>query len=70
MIRFDLSTQNAKVYLHDLKDKKSISDDVVFSIMEDSKHLLWICTSNGLNKFEKKSESLLPMSTRLLTMKE
>ena len=56
MIRFDPSTQNSKVYLHDLENKNSISDDVVFNITEDSKGIMWICTSNGLNKFDKAKE--------------
>lgn len=56
MIRFDPSTMNSKIYQHQLNDKYSISDDVIFYITEDSKGNFWICTSNGLNKFDKISE--------------
>ncbi len=53
VIRYNPTNQESKVFLHDLKDKSSISDDVVFYITEDSKGILWVCTSNGLNKFDK-----------------
>lgn len=53
VIRFNPTNQDSKVFLHDLKDKSSISDDVVFYITEDSKGILWVCTSNGLNQFDK-----------------
>jgi signal transduction histidine kinase len=56
MIRFDPSTMSSKVYQHVLSDEASISDDVVFYITEDSKGNFWICTSNGLNKFDKTNE--------------
>lgn len=52
VIRFNPAKQDSKVFLHDLNDKSSISDDVVFYIMKDSKGILWVCTSNGLNQFD------------------
>lgn len=56
MIRFDPATMSSKIYHHDLNDKSTISDDVVFYITKDGKGVLWICTSNGLNKFDKSTE--------------
>ena len=53
MIRFDPSTMSSKVFHHNLEDRSSISDDVVFYINEDKNGTLWVCTSNGLNKFTK-----------------
>ena len=56
MIRFDPETTSSKIYQHEINNKSTISDDVVFYITEDSKGVLWICTSNGLNKFDKSTE--------------
>ena len=56
MIRFDPSSMDSKIYQHHLNDKFSISDDIVFYITKDSKGTLWVCTSNGLNKFDKTNE--------------
>lgn len=56
MIRFNPSSMSSKIYQHHLNDKFSISDDIVFYITEESKGTLWVCTSNGLNKFDKTNE--------------
>lgn len=44
-------------YRHNPNDKKSISDDRVYTILKDSKRNLWVGTyGGGLNKFDESSE--------------
>ncbi len=38
-------------YLHDSKDSTTLSDNHVFSVIEDSRGLIWIATLSGLNCF-------------------
>lgn len=41
-----------KTYRHDPADGRSLSDDTVTSILEDSSKRIWIATRNGLNRYE------------------
>ena len=46
-----------KKFLHDQDDKYSLSDNRVYSIIEDSQGYLWVGTfGGGLNKFDKKRQ--------------
>lgn len=56
LIRLDTKNKTIKKYRTKEKDKKTISSDTVRSISEDHNGNLWIGTSYGLNKFDKKTE--------------
>lgn len=45
------------VFKNDPEKKATISGNSIFSIKEDSDRNLWILTQNGLDKFERKSET-------------
>ncbi|MGX4601103.1 two-component regulator propeller domain-containing protein [Faecalimicrobium sp. JNUCC 81] len=57
LIRLDPVKKTIKNYKRKTNDKRTISSDTVRSIAEDNKGNLWIGTSYGLNKFNKKSET-------------
>ncbi len=57
--RLHLPTDTWKTYQNDPSDAKSISNNEVLSIIEDSKGQIWIGTENGLNLFESESESFI-----------
>jgi len=49
-----------KIYKHDPSDPKSINDNFILSIAEDSNKTLWIGTLNGpesLNRFDRRTET-------------
>lgn len=46
-------------YNHSVTNPESISDDIVFYIMKDSKQNFWICTSRGLNLFKENEGSFV-----------
>lgn len=46
-------------YPHNPKDDNSISHDFVWDILEDSHHTLWIATPNGLNRFNRETNSFI-----------
>lgn len=51
------------VYRHDAKNEKSISDNYVNALFEDSKHRLWVGTgSSGLDLFDRASETFIHFS--------
>ena len=55
--RFDRKSGKFKWYMHDSNDANSISDDVVWVVLEKDKDNLWIGTSKGLSVFSKKNET-------------
>lgn len=55
LIRLHAGTKEVTLYSTDPDDSTSISNDEVWSILEDSSadgHILWIGTGNGLNRFD------------------
>jgi len=44
-------------YFNDIKNNKTLQDDIVYSSFEDSKHQIWLLTNKGLDKFIEKSET-------------
>ena len=54
--KFNRVTGEVQVFLHDLEDPKSISDNFVRAIKEDKDGVLWIGTGNGLNRMDRESE--------------
>ena len=52
-------------YRHDPGDPNSLSEDWVFSFLEDREGRLWIGTvGGGLNQFDPEKEMLYPLSKR------
>jgi signal transduction histidine kinase/ligand-binding sensor domain-containing protein/CheY-like chemotaxis protein len=50
--RFEPRTGHVTTFKHDAHDPRSLSNDHVWSILEDNAQRLWIATSEGLNLFE------------------
>jgi signal transduction histidine kinase/ligand-binding sensor domain-containing protein len=46
-----------KVYLHDVADSSSLSNNYIKRIIEDSKGNIWIATAIGLNKFDRQKNN-------------
>lgn len=63
LIRLDLHNNSIKKYENKENDKRTISSDTVRSISEDGNGDIWIGTSYGLNKFDKKSETFTRYTT-------
>lgn len=57
LIRMDPKDNSVKIYKHNNKDQKSISSNTIRTIEEDKYGNLWIGTSYGLNKLDKKTET-------------
>ncbi len=55
LIQMNCSDSSFKIYTHLLSDKRSLSNDYIFSIIRDSYGNLWAGTANGLNKFDETS---------------
>ncbi len=52
LIKYNLKDGQSHIYLHDFKNKTSLSDSHIQSLFEDSKGRIWIGTySNGLNRY-------------------
>jgi len=52
-------THEPKVFLHNNNDPFSISDNRVFSVMEDGDGNIWVGTRDGLNMYENKSGNFI-----------
>ncbi|MEM7102052.1 MAG: two-component regulator propeller domain-containing protein [Bacteroidota bacterium] len=50
--RFDYTTETFTHYTHDPADPTTISDDLVFDILEDKEGYLWVTTHNGINRLD------------------
>lgn len=53
--RFDTSTERFSHFQHDQNDPGSISSNTVYDVYEDRNGKFWVCTDQGLNKFDKKT---------------
>jgi len=56
---FNVTTKEAKRYIHLEEDENTISDSRVLPIFEDSENVLWIGTYGGLNRFARESETFI-----------
>jgi len=54
---FNPSNNEWKTYRHKPQVKNSLSNDEILVIIEDSNHRIWIGTENGLNLFDRKTET-------------
>jgi signal transduction histidine kinase/ligand-binding sensor domain-containing protein/CheY-like chemotaxis protein len=50
--RLDPRTGHVTAFRHDPHDPRSLSDDRVWSILEDDARRLWVATAEGLNRFD------------------
>ncbi len=56
LIKINPKDNTVKVYKNDKNNDKSISNNYIRSIVEDLNGDIWVSTSYGLNKFDKKTE--------------
>ncbi|WP_161827657.1 hybrid sensor histidine kinase/response regulator [Steroidobacter agaridevorans] len=59
LYRLDPQTRKVTSFQYDAKNPRSLSNDRVRAIMEDDARRLWIATSDGLNLFNRSSESFV-----------
>ncbi|CAN5439286.1 hypothetical protein BH09BAC5_BH09BAC5_03490 [soil metagenome] len=52
VMRFDTKTKKIESYSHDDKNKKSLSNNIVYCITEDIEKNIWLGTANGINRFD------------------
>ena len=52
---FNLKTKNPKIFIHNYKDKSSLSNNNVYAVILDNKDRIWVGTENGLNLYDKKT---------------
>jgi signal transduction histidine kinase/ligand-binding sensor domain-containing protein/CheY-like chemotaxis protein/HPt (histidine-containing phosphotransfer) domain-containing protein len=57
LFRLDPDTNRLTVFRHDPLNPKSLSQDSVWSVLEDSAQRLWVATGDGLNLFDRAKES-------------
>jgi PAS domain S-box-containing protein len=50
--RFDPTTEIFQIYRHDPRNPKSLGNDEVWAIVEDSEGILWLGTNDGLDCFD------------------
>ncbi|HIE16254.1 MAG TPA: hypothetical protein EYP69_04950 [Bacteroidales bacterium] len=53
---FNKRTEKATTFLNNINNPKSLSSNMVYSILNQTK-ILWLATSNGLNIFDKKTQT-------------
>jgi signal transduction histidine kinase/ligand-binding sensor domain-containing protein/CheY-like chemotaxis protein len=63
LIRYNKNIGKFKYYRNDARNKNSISSNTVYSIYDDNSEFLWIGTSEGLNRFDKKNETFERLCT-------
>ena len=59
LYRLDPQTRKVASFRYDAKNPRSLSNDRVRAILEDDARRLWIATSDGLNLFDRSSESFV-----------
>jgi signal transduction histidine kinase/ligand-binding sensor domain-containing protein/CheY-like chemotaxis protein/HPt (histidine-containing phosphotransfer) domain-containing protein len=57
LFRLDPDTTRLTVFRHDPLNPKSLSQDSVWSVLEDNAQRLWVATGDGLNLFDRAKES-------------
>ncbi len=64
MVRNEKGRETFVVYQNDPRNTKTISSDVIYSILEDKQGTLWIGTNTGLNRFNKSDETFENISEK------
>src|SRR5580704_249272 len=59
--RFDGNT--FKTYLHDSKNSGNIAGDMIYGLVEDSLHNIWVGTDRGLSRYDIKADTFVNFST-------
>jgi ligand-binding sensor domain-containing protein/serine phosphatase RsbU (regulator of sigma subunit) len=59
LMQRDKKTGKITKYLHDEKKKESISNNIVYCIVEDQTGAIWLSTANGLNRFNSTTKTFL-----------
>ena len=49
--KFDIRSEKFIEFIYDCKNSNRLSDNTVYSVLRDSKGILWIGTKNGLNRY-------------------
>ena len=57
--RLEPRTGQVTSFRRDVNDSRSLSSDRVRAVMEDDAHRLWVATSDGLNLFDRASQSFV-----------
>lgn len=56
LYKYDKNKNTFRQYHYDPEDPQSISNDNIWSIIQDASGLLWVGTENGLNRFNPETE--------------
>ena len=64
LTQFDPQTEQFKNFRHNLDDTQSLSSDAAFVVHEDQTGTLWIATTNGLDRFDRETETFHHYTTR------
>ncbi|MDQ3110009.1 MAG: SpoIIE family protein phosphatase [Bacteroidota bacterium] len=54
---YDNKRGTFEAFSHDDKNKKSLSNNIVYCIAEDPTHNIWLGTANGLNRFDRENKT-------------
>jgi len=57
LVIFNKKNGNTKRFLHNKKQKHTISDNYIISVFKDSENIFWISTKKGINVFDAKKQN-------------
>ncbi|MBB4802768.1 ligand-binding sensor domain-containing protein/signal transduction histidine kinase/DNA-binding response OmpR family regulator [Flavobacterium nitrogenifigens] len=63
LLFYNPKTKKKEVFIYDYKNPKSISNNTINTIFEDSSNNLWIATENGLNLVDRKTHAFKKITT-------
>lgn len=64
LLFYNPKTKKKEVFIYDYKNPKSISNNTINTIFEDSSNNLWIATENGLNLVDRKTHAFKKFTTK------
>ena len=59
LVRFEPDANRLTVFHHDAQNPRSLSQDYVWSVLEDKAQRLWIATGDGLDLFDRATQSFI-----------